>query len=100
MTPLTLVMEADMLSLQLESSWHPDSETQQSEPPNPPGDRERGHEVKEEKNQKEREGERHLNISLYYPTNILHTAVLSCTSLVSLIIVSPYSKLCRSNSYI
>lgn len=48
MTPLTLVMEADMLSLQLESSWHPDSETQQSEPPNPPGDRERGNEVKEE----------------------------------------------------
>lgn len=32
----TLVMEVDMLSLQLGSSLHPDSETQQSELPNPP----------------------------------------------------------------
>lgn len=40
MQSLTLVMEVDMLSPQLGSSWHPDSETQRSEPPNPPADRE------------------------------------------------------------
>lgn len=36
MKALTSVMEEDMLFLQLESSWHPDSETLQLEPPNPP----------------------------------------------------------------
>lgn len=33
---VTLVMEVDSSSLQLESSLHPDSETQQSEPLGPP----------------------------------------------------------------
>ncbi len=36
MRTLTWVMAVDMLSLQLVSSLHPESETQQSEPPNPP----------------------------------------------------------------
>lgn len=64
MKPLTLVMEADMLSLQPVSSWHPESETQQSESPSPP------------ENQRKGEGERQSNTGRYYLGNILHKVAL------------------------
>lgn len=79
MKPLTLVMEAGMLSLQLVSSWHPESETRQSDSPNPPEAREeKRHEDKQ--NQREGEGERQSSTGRYYLGNVTHGCFVSCNN--------------------
>lgn len=63
-----MVTEVDSSSPRLESSWHPDSETRRSEPPDPPAERQRG-------NRGEIKGEP--------PTALLHLATLDGLHLYS-----------------